>query len=412
MAGFVKEVTSRRSALEDISKRLLFPWEYPVRELQLGEAVGKRSACEIINDMPYPPFCRSLRDGYAVRHGDAAGATPGTPLFLTKRGEVLMGQDPDFGISSSEAALIPTGGILPEGADAVVMLEDTELAGGWIEVRRGVQAGENIIFKGEEIPQGERLLAVGGMVDFQTIGMLATAGVSRLPVIGLKISILSTGDEIVPVEKKELPPGCLRDVNGWNLKALLSRYGFEAEYRGIANDDGAEFERRFHEELAGCDLLILSGGSSVGVRDHCSEMLASLPEPGLLVRGLNIVPGKPTLIAADAAAKKLVVSLPGHPLSCLTVAFTVLLPLLLRRIGSENAVCGTRTRLPLSRDLAARTGPEEFGPCVLGADGSVAPIAAKSGYISVLAKASGLICVPEDRETIRAGEDAEVWLWQ
>ena len=129
MAGFVKEVTSRRSALEDISKRLLFPWEYPVRELQLGEAVGKRSACEIINDMPYPPFCRSLRDGYAVRHGDAAGATPGTPLFLTKRGEVLMGQDPDFGISSSEAALIPTGGILPEGADAVVMLEDTELAG-------------------------------------------------------------------------------------------------------------------------------------------------------------------------------------------------------------------------------------------------------------------------------------------
>lgn len=412
MAGFVKEVTSRKRALEDITERLLFPWGYPVRELPLGEAVGRRSASEIINDRPYPPFSRSLRDGYAVRHLDAAGATPGTPLFLTKAGEVSMGVCPDFEISSSEAAAIPTGGILPKGADAVVMLEDTELAGGWVEVRRGVQAGENIILEGEEIHRGERLLVMGGMVDFKTIGMLATAGVSSLSVIDLRISILSTGDEIVPVETKELPPGCIRDVNGWNLKALLSRYGFEAKYRGIANDDGAEFERRFHEELADCDLLILSGGSSVGVRDHCSEMLASLPEPGLLVRGLNIVPGKPTLIAADAAAKKLVVSLPGHPLSCLAVAFTVLLPLLMRRIGAEERECGTRLRLRLARDLAARTGPEEFVPCVLGADGSVAPIAAKSGYISALAKASGFICIPEDRETIRAGEDAEVWLWQ
>lgn len=412
MAGFVKEVTSRKKALDEISKRLLFPWGYPVRELPLDEAVGRRCASEIINDSPYPPFSRSLRDGYAVRHADAAGATPGTPLFLTGKGEVLMGAAPDFEIYPSEAAAIPTGGILPRGADAVVMLEDTELAGGWIEVRRGVQAGENIILRGEELAPGERLLPAGGMIDFQTIGMLATAGISRLPTIDLRISILSTGDEIVPVETRELPPGCIRDANGGNVKALLSRYGFAAEYRGIASDDGAAFERRFHEELANCDLLVLSGGSSVGVRDHCSELLASLPAPGLLVRGLNIVPGKPTLIAADAAARKLVVSLPGHPLSCLSVAFTVLLPLLMRRIGAAESECGTRTRLRLSRDLAARTGPEEFVPCALGADGSAAPLAAKSGYISVLAKASGFICIPEDRETIRAGEDAEVWLWQ
>ncbi|MCD8233990.1 MAG: molybdopterin molybdenumtransferase MoeA, partial [Cloacibacillus porcorum] len=169
------------------------------------------------------------------------------------------------------------------------MIEVNYIACCWGDVLRGVQAGENIILEGEEIHRGERLLATGGMVDFKTIGMLATAGVSSLSVIDLRISILSTGDEIVPVETKELPPGCIRDVNGWNLKALLSRYGFEAKYRGIANDDGAEFERRFHEELADCDLLILSGGSSVVVLDHCSEMLASLPETGILVRGLNIV---------------------------------------------------------------------------------------------------------------------------
>ena len=412
MAGFVKEVISREAALENISERLAFPWRNNYKEVPLFEAIGKRSASEILNSVPYPPFGRSLRDGYAVRHDDALGATPGTPLFLTKVGEVKMGEVPNFQVGTLEAASIPTGGIIPDGADSVVMLEDTEESGGWVEARKGAPAGENLIHAGEELKIGERLISSGDLIDFSSVGVLAAAGISKLPIIDLKISILSTGDEIVTVDEPTLPPGCLRDVNGVSLCALLSRFGFEAEYRGIANDDGDEFRRRFAEELSRSGVLILSGGSSVGVRDHCSEMLASLPEPGLLVRGLNIVPGKPTLIAADSAAKKLVVSLPGHPLSCLTVAFTVLLPLLLRRIGASKCECGTRTKLRISRDLAARTGPEEFVPCTLNRDGSVTPLSAKSGYISILSEASGFIVIPENRETIRAGEETEVWLWQ
>ena len=411
MAGFVKKVISRRAALEEIKKELGFPWDMKNAELPLSESIGKRCAEDIVCPAPYPPFDRSLRDGYAVRHEDANGATPGTPLFLTQKGDVAMGEVPKFKISAFEAAAIPTGGIMPEGADAVVMLEDTDSTGGWIEIRRGVQAKENIIMRGEELAVGQLLLKKGALIDFKNIGMLSTVGMTRVPVLSPKISILSTGDEIVPVETSDVPPGCIRDVNGWNIKALLHRWGFEAQYKGIASDEGGEFEKRFHDELAECDILILSGGSSVGVRDHCSQLLEKLPEPGLIMRGLNIVPGKPTLAAGDRAGKKVVVSLPGHPLSCLTVAFVFLLPLLSEMTVGGGFTCGLHTRLPLSQDLAAHTGPEEFVPCAVGPDGRVTPITAKSGYISALSKACGLICIPEDKETLRAGEETEVWLW-
>ncbi len=411
MAGFVKEVAPREAVLKEIEKRLAFPWKYKAAEIPIDMAAGRRCAEAVVSPEPYPPFCRSLRDGYAVNHLDAAGATPGTPLFLSKKGEVRMGEKPSFRLSLTETCSIPTGGMLPEGADSVVMLEDTSEAGGWVEIRRGVQAGENIIAIGEEIPEGETLLSPGGLINFRTISSLAAAGLAKLPVIDIKISILSTGDEIVPVEEPNPPLGALRDVNGWSVKTLLERFGFPSQYRGIVSDDGAEFECRFREEFAACDVLILSGGSSVGIRDHCSRILETLPEPGLLVRGINIAPGKPTLIAADAAAGKLAVSLPGHPLSCFTVGFTVLLPLLLRLIGSEEK-CFTRTMLPLACDLAARTGPEEFFPCLLNENGTVSPLAAKSGYISALSKACGFIRIPENRETARSGELSEVWLWR
>lgn len=409
MAGFVKEVAPRAAAIREIAVKLEFPWTYRTAEVPLEDAIGRRCAEDAVCREPYPPFDRSLRDGYAVDHRDASGASPGTPLFLSNKGDVLMGKMPSFRIGSLETCSIPTGGIMPEGADAVVMLEDTAQAGGWVEIRRGVQAGENVIKKGEEIAEGERLLAAGSLIDFKTIGNLAAIGVAELPIVDLRISILSTGDEIVPVTAKEVPVGAIRDVNGWNIKAMLSRYGFKAEYRGVVGDDADEFGERFHKELDSCDVLVLSGGSSVGVRDNCSHLLESMPAPGLLVRGLNIAPGKPTLIAADKDARKLVVSLPGHPLSCLAVAFTVLIPLLLELIGARETLC--TTLMPIACDLTARTGPEEFVPCIVRCDGKAVPLPAKSGYVSILSEASGFIRVPEDKETMRTGEETEVWLW-
>lgn len=412
MAGFVNVVTPREAAVESVAEKLGFPWPFKAAEKTLEEAFGLRAAAAVTNLSPYPPFSRSLRDGYAVNHKEALGAGEGTPLFLTLTGSVEMGQVPAFTVGAQQAAAIPTGGLMPEGTDSVVMIEDTEKTGSWVEITKAVQAGENVMLKGEELSSGSEVLKKGSLIDFRTVPLLTTAGITSLQTADLRINILSTGDEIVPASTEPLPPGCIRDVNGPAVAALVKNYGFPANYRGIVSDDKAEITERFEKELEASDVLILSGGSSVGVRDHCSRLLAQLSEPGLIIRGLNMIPGKPTLIAADKAAQKLVISLPGHPLSCMAVAFTVLLPLLLRLIGASEGFCGKKLRLPVAADLAAHTGPEEFIPFRVNEAGMALPLAAKSGYISVLSKADGFIVIPESRETLRAGEDAEVWLWQ
>lgn len=411
MAGFVKDVTPRDEAARHIAESLSFPWNMESETVPIEKASGRRLLTDLLSPSPYPPYARSLRDGYAVMSGDVSAASSGSPAFLNKAGDVLMGKTPSFGLGHGEAAAIPTGGALPRGADAVVMAEDTSLAGGWVEIRRGVQAGDNIINAGEEIALGDIVLRGGTLIDFRSISLLAAIGIKDVRVSKLRISVLSTGDEIVPVETPHVPPCGIRDVNGWVVCSLLARHGFPAEYRGILSDDPAFFEERVRGELDRCDVLILSGGSSVGTRDLCSSALEKLKAPGLLVRGINIVPGKPTLIAGELAEKKLVAALPGHPLSCVTVAYILLLPLLRALTGAGGEDRGHNVRLPLARDIAARTGPEEFVPCKLEKDGRVAAVPAKSGYIAALASAGGLIRIPEDKETLRAGEIVEVWLW-
>lgn len=411
MAGFVKDVIPRAAALDFAARELNFPWDINIRQTSLADAFGYRLSRDIYCGEPYPPYARSLRDGYAVQSSDVSAATTGTPAFLKKSGEVAMGEIPQMPVVSGCAVSIPTGAALPKGADSVVMLEDTAAAGEWIEIRRGVQSGENIVWAGEEISKGQKVLSRGDIVDFRAAGVLSALGITAVPVFAPRISILSTGDEIMPVEVKDLPPGAIRDVNGYAVKSLLQRYGFASDYRGIVSDDGAVFEKRVHDELAACDVLVLSGGSSVGARDHSSRVLERLAAPGLLVRGINLVPGKPTLAAGCLEEKKLVLSLPGHPLSCAAVSFVFLIPLLLAMINSENRGVGMELKLELAKDIHARTGPEEFIPCRVEKDGRVFPLPAKSGYISALAATDGFIRVPENMETLRAGENAEVWTW-
>ncbi len=411
MSGFVKEVTPRTQALDYVAEKLCFPWQIGKVDIPLDSALNKRLSEDMEAQEKYPPYTRSLRDGFAVCSSDVVAATSGTPSFLELRGDVAMGVLPDMTVNRGEAVSIPTGGILPSGADSVVMLEDTSSAGGWIEVRGAVQSGENVIFAGEEFSPGQKILSKGEMTDFRTIGILTTLGVKSVSSIDLKINILSTGDEIVPVETFPLPPGKIRDVNSRAVKSLLARCGFDSKCVGILADEGDVFERTVREQMERCDVLILSGGSSVGVRDHCSSVLEKIPDPGLLIRGINISPGKPTLIAGSIKEKKLVVSLPGHPLSCFTVAYVLLIPLLMRLIGASEKGERKELVLPLAKDTAARTGSEEFVPCRLSKNGTAVPLLSKSGYVSSLSDADGFIRIPEDRETIRAGETAEVWLW-
>ena len=410
MAGFVGEVTPLGESLELVKRSANFPWE-EVRSVlnSLKTAQGLRTKTEVIAEEDYPPFTRSLRDGYAVRAADIMGASHASPIFL-KRGEgILMGTLPQFVVEEGRAYPMPTGGILPHGLNGVVMLEDTSFSGEWVEIRKAVQAGENVIHKGEEIQLGQRVLPKGALIDHTTAGLLATLGAESLPCLDLQISILSTGDEIVPISTRDVPEGCIRDANAWLLSSLLLKYGFPSKQLGIIPDEASLLEIAVKNALEECDVLILSGGSSVGTRDHCARIMEALPDPGLLIRGINIAPGKPTLIAACNQEKKLIFGLPGHPLSCLTTAFTVLLPLIMCLVGAPEKL-GNIIHLPLAEDLHGKTGVEEFIPASLQ-NGMIYPLQAKSGYIAVLQRAAGFIHLPENRETLRRGEEVEVWLW-
>ena len=410
MSGFVEEVKSIDDCLDMTAAALGFPWEVPSRFVSLDESFLTRAARDIVSGEMLPPFTRSLRDGYAVRHSDTAGASSGSPVFLRLSGDVSMGSAPDFAVSREEAASIPTGGMMPEGADAVVMIEDTELSGEWIEVRASVQRGENLVFAGEDIGRGEVLVSRGGLMDAQSQGLLAAFGITRMEAIDLKIGVLSTGDEIVPVSAAPLPDGSVRDVNNHVIRSLLRRYGFASESFGIAPDGWEELESRAGEVISKCDVALISGGSSVGARDNTARILKSMPDPGLILHGINMSPGKPTLVGGAAADKKLIVGLPGHPLSCVTAVVFVILPMLLSLIGAKSRHAGGYSVMPLERDVQGRTGADEFIPMAL-AGGTARPLTAKSGYVSAMKEADGFIRLRPDRETLRAGEAAEIWLW-
>lgn len=410
MSGFAKELIRRSEAIEYVSKVLGFPWSLGTVSSSLGECLGRRSGLSLPAPLDYPPFSRSTRDGYALRSEDVAGASDTAPVFLRIKGEILMGESTEAFVGEGECLLVHTGGMIPEGADAVVMIEDTVQAGGrWLEVRKALQAGENVIFQGEEISRGQAILRSGEMLDYRNVGIMATLGLCAVDLMDIRIGILSTGDEIVPAETSALPVGKVRDANAWFLDFLLSRHGFPAVRLGIVPDRREKLAEAVQQGLEGCDVLLLSGGSSVSVRDYCSEILEALPSPGLLVRGVNMSPGKPLLMAGCLPDRRLIVGLPGHPLSCSIVAITVLMPLLYRLVGAEAPPFKSSTAR-LAADVFGRAGVEEFIPAVVR-EGEVLPVPGKSGYVSVLKEARGLIRLSETEETRRTGEKVEVLEW-
>jgi molybdopterin molybdotransferase len=411
LAGLVRELLSRSDTFDFVSRSLQFPWNTRTRLLPLEEAVHMLIAEDLKANATYPPYDRSLRDGYAVRSEDIVGASSSFPVFLKLGGTVPMGEIPSETVGPGSAVEIFTGGILPPGADAVVMMEDTVTSGKWLEVRRSVQRGEYIIRKGEEVEENAVLMQKGSLLDFRNFGILSTFGFRSLQVIDLRIGIISTGDEIVPVETAPLPKGKVRDVNTWTLVSLFSQNGFSVKQYGIIEDQRESLSDAIQQAYKENDVVVISGGSSVSVRDLCSDLLEEVPDPGLLVRGIQIRPGKPTLIAGSMEEKKLVVGLPGHPLSCAVVAYTVLLPLLSRLITADNRMPWQTLVCPVGNDIHGKTGIEEFIPFLFDKQGKVIPQMAKSGYIRAMNDSAGLIRLSESVETVRKGEKVEVLLW-
>jgi molybdopterin molybdotransferase len=410
MSGFVEETRSIDGCLNFVSDILGFPWDVPCREESVMDALYSRSSADVLSCEPYPPFTRSIRDGYALDHANTVGASASSPVFLKLAGEVAMGSAKSLKLAEGEAASIPTGGMLPDGADSVVMAENTSFSGGWLEIRSPVQRGENVISAGEEISSGDILLRKGEMIDKSVPGLLAAFGITSVSVMDMRIGVISTGDEIVPAGTPRLPDGFIRDANAFALQSILKRYGMRSKSYGIVQDNWEALRRRAEEAISECGVVLISGGSSVGVMDHAARLIGEFSDPGLPVRGVNMTPGKPTVIGGSKEREKLIIGLPGHPLSCAVSLIFVALPLINAMCGSGKRDIGKYCAFPLAEDVAGRTGPDEFIPAIVGKDG-VSPLAAKSGYVAAMRRADGFIRLRPDTETLRKGELAEVWLW-
>ena len=372
----------------------------------LARAVLRVLAGDILSPADVPAFCRSTVDGYAVKASDTFGASEVMPAVLRCIGAVTMGEMPDFTISDGECAYVPTGGALPSGADAMVMLEyvskfgQTERA-----IEKSAAPGQNLIFRGDDIQQGETLLAKGRVLRAAEIGALAAAGFDRVPVASkLRAAVLSTGDELVP-PGQSLPTGRVYDSNAPMLLAGLTEAGTEAHFLGVVPDEPNALQAAVAKAASGYDLVLLSGGSSAGERDYIAAALSALGT--VLFHGLAVKPGKPTLAGEVSGVP--VIGLPGHPMAAYFMFRTLVRPLLAAMQGAISPP-PVRVSEQLACDVPANHGRTSLVPVRLEA-GTAIPLAAKSGLIRRLTDADGYIAVPREREGMSAGETVEVILF-
>src|SRR6516165_7156590 len=377
----------------------------------LREALRRVPGEPVAAPHPLPGFARSTVDGYAVRAADTYGVSEGLPGYFAVAGTVVMGTEPDTAVTPGTAVIMPTGGALPPGADAVVMIEYTaETMPGTIEVVRPVAPGEGVVRADEDAKPGEVIIGGGRPLRPQDLGMLAAAGVTsvtvhRKPVV----TIFSTGDEVVPPDTAELKPGQVRDATATALAALTADAGGEPVYGGIVPDDPGALEKALRDALPASDMLVISAGSSVGVRDETATAVARLGEPGIWCHGLAIKPGKPTLLADCAGVP--VIGLPGNPRSALVVFRLIGMPVVRMVGGCEAPPAEPVTRARLDRDLASAAGRLDVVQ-VRVADGMASPVYGLSALLSVLTAADGYVIVPEDATGLDAGTEVDVTLYR
>lgn len=365
-------------------------------KVPLSRALGRVLAEDVLAEEYVPDFNRSTVDGYALRAKDTFGCSDAIPAVLTLAGEVKMGERAAVQVPRDACAYVPTGGEIPEGCDCAVMIEYTEDYGdGTIGVLKPGAPGMNLIFRGDDVFPGKTVLRAGRRLGPQDVGALAAIGRTEVPVRQrLRVGVISTGDELVPAD--ETPgPGQVRDVNSPMLAALLEEYGAECVDYGIVLDDEALLLEKTKAAAERCDVVLLSGGSSAGVKDAACSIIRSLGE--LLLHGIAMKPGKPTILGK--AGNKALIGLPGHPVAAYFVAKLFVLPLLARLEG--RAWRSFPVRAELTESLNANHGRMQITACRLEeTDGGLKaiPIRSKSGLITQLAGADGYFIIDRDCE--------------
>lgn len=381
----------------------------PGETVDVEEAWGRVLGRNLQAPYHLPGFARSTVDGYAVRARDTFGASESLPALIRATGIIRMGEHVTTALPTGAAMAVPTGGMLPEGADAVVMVEHVSaLDVDTIEVYRAVAPLENTVQADEDARAGDEILPAGRLIRAQDQGVLAAAGITSVPVVRApRVGIISTGDEVVsPAEP--ITPGKIRDVNSYTIAGMVRAARGIPVSGGICPDELEEIRNRVRELLSQVDMLIISGGSSVGVRDHALTVINELGEPGVLLHGVMLRPGRPVIIGA--AGNKPVFGLPGHPVSTMVTFFRFVRPAILQMAGREDSLLSVPARI--SRNLASSAGREEYIRVrLLKENGQwvADPVLGKSGMITTMTRADGMICIPLGKEGVLEGEPVDVF---
>ncbi|MEJ5375287.1 MAG: gephyrin-like molybdotransferase Glp [bacterium] len=399
-------VRSRQEVVEEFEKFSPVGQE----QVQLWGALGRVLYGGIVAQEDLPHFPRATMDGFAVKAKDTFGASDGQPALLRLVGEVPMGLAPEKAIGDSDTMRVATGSMLPEGADAVVMIEHAEqLDSETLEVYRTVAPWENVVRPGEDVAVGQEVLPSGWTLRPQDLGLLGALGMTQLSVFRKPtVAVFSTGDEVVPISSKP-GPAQVRDVNGITVCSWVEIHGGIAHYMGIIPDRPEKLSRSFVEALEKADAVMVSGGSSVGTRDFLMEVLEGLEGVEVMAHGLAVRPGKPTLVAGVGG--KPFLGLPGHPVSALVILHLLGRPLLDRLCGRRYPFRPRPFRARLSRNLASAQGREDYVRVTLEErQGELwaVPLLGSSGLIGNLSRAEGLVRIDPLSEGLYKGEWVEV----
>ena len=377
---------------------------------------GRVLAEDLYSTVDLPHFHRAAMDGYAVKAKDTFGASPSLPAYLTLAGIVEMGKEAAQPLATGEAMRISTGGMMPPESDAVVMVEYTdETTVGLVEIHRSVSPWQNVIQIGDDIKQGELVFKRGRRLRAHDLGALTGVGISSVLVYKRpRIALISTGDEIVDADTVP-SPGQVRNINQHSLAGLIEECGGELMDWGVVRDDRAALGEAIGEALAWGDLVMLSGGSSMGAKDIALETILSFPDSEFVFHGISIAPGKPTIFAK--ACGKPILGLPGYPVSALVI-FDLFAAPVIRRLGGESMDALGRfaktVKAKLKTNIASQIGREDYVRVTL--DGTpdqlmATPLPSKSGAIFTLVKADGMVRIAMNQDGLEQGEEVEVILF-
>jgi len=396
------QLVSVSKAVEEVRNIAVRCGDEPV---PLADALHRILAQDIVADVDIPGFTRSVVDGYAVRAAETVGSSDAIPSMFTLRGRIAMGMSAGMNLQPGECIYVPTGGDLPDGADAVVMIEHAEQIGDEILVKKSVAYGENVLLYNEDFSKGEPVLRMGKRLSAQDIGVLAAAGCKVVPVARMpKIGILSTGNELVPVSVRP-HAGQVRDVNSYVIAAAVRDWGCFPVFYGIIRDEREALSTGISRATAECDVVLISGGSSKDERDMVSAIIEERGK--VLIHGIAIAPGKPTIIGKCNGRP--VIGLPGHPASAFIVLIAIVRHLITAITGETDSSVRT-LQATLDQNVPSAKGREDYVRVAVK-NGIATPLFGKSGLLNTLVKSTGVVRVPAESEGLETGTRVEVILW-